>query len=621
MAKKGQQKQTHDLIFSFLLIIGLILLFLISLGIVVGTLLPYDQTAGFVNRFAADGSLESFSPQLFEKMRLPVLLAGLALVLIDLAAFLNFHRAKKIVFWSLEQSLCFLRAFLADWKTGFNHAKASLDQKTIWILFALTSLAFLMRIGLLWQPMEHDESYSAVVFAFEPLANGLSDYHFPNNHVFHTFLVHVSYLLFGAKEWAVRLPAFLAGILLVPTGYWLARRWYGKRTAWLAGVMIAVLPDLMGYSARARGYSLMALFTLLAFLSADIIKSKKNRAAWFLLVVFGALGFYTLPIMAYPLMVVYVWLGLSWLFNEFGKAYTKLSFAVYTIVAGLLTVCLGLLLYVPIFRNWGVGSLFANAYVEAMPKELYDQTLLVRFRETWQVLNWGAVPGIGIILLAGLILTIVFHQRISRSRFSLPLLSLLVIGLLIAVQRPNAYARTWHFYFPLLSIWAAIGLTMVFSGRTISLPRVGKRPVTLLLALVFAVLFFVNGVSYVAQQYPYAKKGEGRVEQAALYLKTQLQPDDIVVITASDDAPLWFYFEKLGLDRDYFSRSRPFHRAFVVVTTSDKNQSLNFVIADRGPDPVFFDWDTTQKIHSIDDLDVYLIEANHTAIQNEYGLP
>jgi 4-amino-4-deoxy-L-arabinose transferase-like glycosyltransferase len=469
--------------------------------------------------------------------------------------------------------------------------------------------------------MEHDESYSAIVFAFEPLANGLSDYHFPNNHVFHTFLVHISYLMFGAKEWAVRLPAFLAGILLVPTGYGLARRWYGKQTAWASAIIMAVLPDLMGYSARARGYSLMALFTLLIFLSADLAKSNKNRAAWFLLVVFGALGFYTLPIMGYPLMVVYVWLGLSWVFNEFGEAYTRLSFAVYTIGAGLLTVGLGLILYVPIFRNWGVGSLFANAYVEAMPKELYNQTLLVRFQETWQVLNWGAVPGIGVMLLAGLLLTIVFHQRISRSRFSLPLLSLLVIGLLIAVQRPNAYARTWHFYFPLLSIWAAAGLTKVFSRYSISLPRLGKRPLSLVLALFFAVLFFVNGVSYLVQQYPYAKKGEGRVERAALYLQTQLQPDDIVVITASNDAPLWFYFEKLGLERDYFSRNRPFQRAFVVVTTSEVDRPLDYVIADRGPDPVFFDRGTTQKIHSIDDLDVYLIEANHTAIQNEYGLP
>jgi hypothetical protein len=59
----------------------------------------------------------------------------------------------------------------------------------------------------------------------------------------------------------------------------------------------------------------------------------------------------------------------------------------------------------------------------------------------------------------------------------------------------------------------------------------------------------------------------------------------------------------------------------VVVTTSDKNQTLDFVIADRGPDPVFFDRQTTQKVEMINDLDIYLIEANHDAIRQEYDLP
>ena len=161
--------------------------------------------------------------------------------------------------------------------------------------------------------MQHDESYSSVIFAFEPLYKGLADYHFPNNHVFHTFLVHISYLIFGPQEWAVRLPAFSAGVLLAPLGFILAERWYGKQTAWLAGILIATMPELIRYSVNARGYSIMALLTLLIFILAYYVKRKKNYAAWFLIGIFGALGFYTLPIMVYPLFILYSWLGITWI--------------------------------------------------------------------------------------------------------------------------------------------------------------------------------------------------------------------------------------------------------------------------------------------------------------------
>jgi 4-amino-4-deoxy-L-arabinose transferase-like glycosyltransferase len=621
MTKNVQQNEYEERIFSFVLKTVLIIIFSIFFMVVVAAFFPYPQVAGWVNRLAADGTLESFTPVLFGKIRLSLLIFGFVFLGFDLFALYQFRHTKKIILTGLKRFAVFLQAFMKDWKTGLIDIRTSLDKKTILILVVLVTLALLMRIGLLWQPMEHDESYTSVVFAFEPLVNGLSDYHFPNNHVFHTFLVHLVYSIFGAKEWVVRLPAFLAGVSLAPLGYILARRWYGKQTALLAGLMIAVLPDLIGYSVRARGYSQLALFTLLIFICADITKTRKNRAVWFLLGICGALGFYTLPIMAYPLAMLYVWLAGSWLFNDFSRSYTRLHFAVYTIGSGLLAAGLGMALYLPIFRNWGVSSLFANPYVEAISKEFYGQTLLVRMQETWQVLNWGALPGIGFLLVMGLFLSIIFHKQLSSSSVSLPLVSIVVITLLVLVQRPNVYARTWHFYFPLLCIWAAAGMTKVVNNRALSLPWLGKRKVSSLVVVVVALLFFVNGLTYVVEKFPQAQKGEGTIEQATLYLKQNLQEDDIVVITAIDDAPMWFYFEKYGLGREYFSRSKPFSRAFVVVTTSDKNQTLDFVIADRGPDPVFFDRQTTQKVEMINDLDIYLIEANHDAIRQEYDLP
>ena len=61
----------------------------------------------------------------------------------------------------------------------------------------------------------------------------------------------------------MRLPAFTAGVLLVPAVYWLAKRLYDRWTALGAALLVAWWPTLINYSTNARGYTLVALFTLL----------------------------------------------------------------------------------------------------------------------------------------------------------------------------------------------------------------------------------------------------------------------------------------------------------------------------------------------------------------------
>ena len=131
------------------------------------------------------------------------------------------------------------------------------------------------------------------------------------------------------------------------------------------------------------------------------------------------------------------------------------------------------------------------------------------------------------------------------------------------------------------------------------------------------MIFVFNGVFYTLEKYPESIKASGDVEQATIFLKNVLDENDIVVITALDDAKMWFYFEKYGLERDYFSRSRPFDKVYVVVTSSD-NQTVDSVIADRGPDQVFFDMKTMKKVKTINSLDIYLIQANQEALNKAY---
>lgn len=580
-------------------------------------LLPYDQTSFYLNHLASDGQLESFSPSLFKIIQIPVLILNALLLVITIYGFIRINQTKKFLNHAKLTLSNFIQDFLSSWKKLITDWISFCDRKVLLSLLAILVLSFLMRISLIYRPMGHDEAYTAVVFAFKPLANGLSDYHFPNNHVFHTLLVHLSYKLFGPVEWAVRLPAFIASVLLAPSGFILAKRWYGEYVAWLSGILIAVLPDTIHYAVNARGYSLMALFTLLTFILALYARQQKNKAAWFLSVITGGLGFYTLPIMAYPLAIIYSWLGLSWIFKLYGQGYKNISFLFHIFVTGISTVIFGLFLYIPIFLNWGFNSLFANPYVSAMDQTLYFQTILSRFSESWLVLNQGDVPGFGYILITGFILSIIFHWKISRDKIPNSLLSLIIIGLLLVTQRPNVFNRTWQFFYPLASIWLSAGWIALMHG----IFRFNKEKSGKVLAIItglFAFLFFINGFTYLQDQIPISVKGYGDIERASVYIMNEVTPDDIVIITAPDDAPMWYYFEKYGFGGEYFKKDRPFKLAYIAVTKTD-DQTVEQVILDRGPDIEYFDMSSKEKIATFNTLDIYKIKANDGVVENVIG--
>ena len=89
--------------------------------------------------------------------------------------------------------------------------------------------AVLIRLLYIQQPIRHDEAYTYLYFAAQPLGSALSDYTVPNNHLFHTFLVKVVTSVLGGSLPAIRLAAFVTGLLVVPAVYLLTRRFGGDR--------------------------------------------------------------------------------------------------------------------------------------------------------------------------------------------------------------------------------------------------------------------------------------------------------------------------------------------------------------------------------------------------------
>jgi hypothetical protein len=117
----------------------------------------------------------------------------------------------------------------------------------------------LMRVPRLFDSFWYDEVFTARLagLPIEQLGAAVrGDVHPPLWYVIDWAAARV----FGMSEPALRLPAFVFGVLLIVYAYRLAKvLGLNERTALVYAALIAVLPAALYYSAEARGYSLLAL--------------------------------------------------------------------------------------------------------------------------------------------------------------------------------------------------------------------------------------------------------------------------------------------------------------------------------------------------------------------------
>lgn len=380
---------------------------------------------------------------------------------------------------------------------------------------------------------------------------------------------------------------------------------------------MAVSPSLIHYSTNARGYSLLALFTLLLLILAVELPRMSNLFMWSLAALVSALGFYTLPVFLLPFGVVVTWLALSGLDRQVVATTLRASWfyrlGLFILTTGLLT----LLLYLPVFRYSGVASVFANPYVQPLSWQDLWPTLVSRFTET--VMEWTTkVPQFAVWLaLVGLALSVVLHRRISRQSIPTQLAALIFIPVIVVSQRLNAWPKIWQFLLPLLIIWASSGLVggLEWIQRKVrSRIRLADSGVYLAIAGL-AALGAVNAI----RDHPGLRPVIGSVEQAAVYLDEHLADQNIVVIAPVDDAPLWYYFYKYDMSQEYFRRDVPFRKAYVLVSR-DQGQTLTNVLDMRGPDRGFLDLNTSVLLETWNQLDLYSIDADWEAVSKAYQL-
>jgi hypothetical protein len=224
--------------------------------------------------------------------------------------------------------------------------------------------------------------------------------------------------------------------------------------------------------------------------------------------------------------------------------------------------------------------------------------------ETWNVWTYHVHVGIIILLVTGLTLSLVYHRRLSERRIPLQLATLIWVVILLIIQRPNAWSKLWVFLEPLVFIWSAAGIFGLLQkirwkfvrGSALAAVVIGS-------AILFATWQTVRLVPVLPEYW--ASRGDD--EQTVLFIQSQLQEGDLIVVSSPDDAPVWYYSELHGIpDARFDSRNSIFARALVLVNPAE-GQTPASVIADRGPDQAVLDVGSARLLETFGKLQVFVV--------------
>ena len=407
----------------------------------------------------------------------------------------------------------------------------------------------------------------------------VTDYHLPNNHVFHTILVNLFYQLFGDSPAVIRLSAFIAGILIIPATYLVGKIFYEWKIGLAAASIVAALPVLIDYSTTARGYTIITLSALIIIALAAYVKDHKNYIAWLLLVIISSLGLYTNPTMIYPVGMTFAWLILSSLVKDTHPDYGK-KFYVYLLFSILGIVILTGILYVPIFFVTGLQSVIGNKVVETLSWSDFTQSLLPRINNTWNEWNRDLPPILSSIAIVGLVASFFVPRLPNNRRVPLIMAGFLWIASALVVQRVAPWPRIWLFLLPFFIIWISAGIIGLLTVLTRKLPK--SEVLIKVFVGILIVTSLIASLIRTIPQYTEKLNAQGEVEQVADFLQYYLKEGDVVVVTSPDTVVLKYYLRRNNLANEFtdLGKGKQVTRAIVHIKQGH-HQTLEYVLERR----------------------------------------
>ena len=328
--------------------------------------------------------------------------------------------------------------------------------------------------------MRYDESWTFLFYVLPRKLSPALVYSAPNNHILHTLLVAAASWLAGDGPVALRMPAFLAGVAIIPAVAHLATVLSGRRLAGLlTAALVASSGTLVEYSVNARGYSLVYLAAVvLTERTARIARDVRPRGPWIVWALVATVGLITIPVMLYPIAVLAAVIVLQAFLGPADAAARRLALRRLGTTLAWTAVLAGLL-YVPVVYATGLVITHGKEAARASPVAVYGsglQALLANPFLAPKTLSEAAagltliagetaaimrrdMSWVGWILVAlGLVAAVVVGLRQRRVLYLVPLLLPAVLAVLALAQRVVPFTRVWLFAVPLFLAVASCGL-------------------------------------------------------------------------------------------------------------------------------------------------------------------
>lgn len=343
----------------------------------------------------------------------------------------------------------------------------------------------------------------------------------------------------GSGEWALRFPSVFFGVWMTALAAALAGRLFGRRAATWAALLAALHPLWVYYSQEARMYTLLTALTLLAcyalartLAAARAQKWPSERRGWVLLALASAAALYTHYFAAFLLLA----LALIVLVEA-----RSLPRPQRTLLAGLASAAAAALAYLPwlpsMVRRFGED---ASYWRGALKLDEALRHVAISFTTGETVLETQALPLAVVVLgIAAVCAAAMWREGATTTRQStrfalLILLAPVVCTLLLAASAPK--------FNPRYLMLASPGLVMILAAGLARPTRADASPLGRGLALVGALA--VTAVfAYALRNWffdPAFTKDDWR--SAVAYVKSQLQPDERVLLLSGHAAPAWLYY-------------------------------------------------------------------------------
>ena len=508
----------------------------IAFGTLAGVVLavaaiPFATWQPALSSWAADGTVTSFTPERYERLRIA---AATVAMLLGVAAIQATRSPNALQNW--------WAARIAGGRDQLHAARDALQHDAV-LIGASTLLALGLRLPYADQPLRYDEAYTWLEYASQPLYLGLSLYHDPNNHLGHTLLVHLSSQVFGDAPWALRLPALVAGTMLAPACAVVLRRW-GRAAQWIAGLAVAAHPVLIEFSTLARGYALLALLIVaLVGLTWNVVRPTGTPHLWCWSTV-ASLALWTVPTSLYAVAGCLLWL----LAQSRAERAQLLAVAKLAALTGLLTVGL----YAPVLIFSGPAAILSNPHVQPLPWAEFVDRIPAAVTQTRDFLLLDSPP---FVVALGALAVLVALARAPDHHNLRTLTAALLLGTgLTVLQRVHPPARIWIYFVPLTIGLGSIGWATILQASA------GLHWLRVLATLLAASAITTPLVRSIAtdsiRRSPEGGAFPGARGAAALLHQVQ-RTDEPVLAACPAHAPLVYYALQFGMNRHDFPARWP----------------------------------------------------------------